>query len=735
MLAGYKDHWQTLASTEAGYPDVLWDRGDFGASGNADESEHYMALRGDLTVPVDLSAIRVGATFTIRTVTFARAKDHKGATSGAFAEIREPQGFGGMVQHSSGLTQIGSPQLEPPAYEPPAPVCPTGPIPAAGTLQFNSSGYVSGEGSGDTPQVLVTRTGGMSGPASATIITSDGTAEDGPDYTQVTTTVTFADGDASPRLVRIPVVQDEIYEDVETFNLALVDPDCANLGVSSNAVMTIVDDDPEPGYTIGGTVTGLEAAGLVLSQLGEQITPGNGPFEFTEVLPDGFPYDVTVTTQPVDPAQICTVTDGQGTVTGANVTDVTVDCVTATPDTDLDPTFGDGGRVTTPGIDDGQAIVVQPDGKIVAVGDDTLARYDTDGTLDETFGEDGTGIIITDLDDDSCFVDGASDVALQSDSHIVVVGIADDGGPENENFGMRRYDANGVLDTGFGDAGLVSDDFAGDSDCAYGVAIQPDDKIVVAGETIQGGNGDVGVVRYNADGTPDTSFGSDGTGLVTTDIGGDLDLATDVTIDTHDNVVLVARVSAASSLGNFSVVRYSPAGLLDSSFDGDGITGFDPGTAGGLAIDIEGRIVVAGSFQSGFVSGKQDFAVWRFLANGERDASFSDDGFVATDFADVIGPASTDDFGADLALQPDGKIVVVGRGASDGSGDDLAMTRYGTDGTLDASFGSNGTLTADFAGGFDFGHDVAIQPDGKIVASATADTGSNSELGLVRINN
>ena len=118
-----------------------------------------------------------------------------------------------------------------------------------------------------------------------------------------------------------------------------------------------------------------------------------------------------------------------------------------------------------------------------------------------------------------------------------------------------------------------------------------------------------------------------------------------------------------------------------------------------------------------------------------RDSSFSDDGLVTTDFADAIGPASTDDFGADLALQPDGKIVVVGRGASDGSGDDLAMTRYGTDGTLDASFGPNGTLTVDFAGGFDFGHDVAIQPDSKIVASATATNGSNTELGLVRIDN
>ena len=86
------------------------------------------------------------------------------------------------------------------------------------------------------------------------------------------------------------------------------------------------------------------------------------------------------------------------------------------------------------------------------------------------------------------------------------------------------------------------------------------------------------------------------------------------------NVVVVARVSddsCARQLQRRAV--HAPPASLDSSFDGDGITGFDPGIAGGVAIDTDGSIVVAGSFQSGFVSGKEDFAVWRFLANGNRD--------------------------------------------------------------------------------------------------------------------
>ena len=267
-----------------------------------------------------------------------------------------------------------------------------------------------------TPAVTVTRAGGDTGAVTATITTNDGTAVAGSDYTPLHRTVHFADGDTTPRFVQLPILNDlEQSEPDETVTIALSDPGgCATLGPLDTTTLTIRDNDQppvdDPTFTIGGTVTGLAGTGLVLSQLGERITPGNGPFEFAQVLPDGFPYRVTVTSQPAEPTQICTVTNGEGTVTGSNVTDVTVDCVTPPPDIELDPTFGDDGKVTTPGVDGGQAIVVQPDGKIVTAGNDTLARYNTDGTLDETFG--GTGIITTDLDNDSCFVDGPNDVAL-----------------------------------------------------------------------------------------------------------------------------------------------------------------------------------------------------------------------------------------------------------------------------------------------------------------------------------
>jgi hypothetical protein len=92
-----------------------------------------------------------------------------------------------------------------------------------------------------------------------------------------------------------------------------------------------------PKYTIGGTVTGLEGTGLVLREVANNdLSPGNGAFTFPFAMPNGFSYTVAVATQPANPAQICTITNGSGTVTGGDVTDVVVGCITPAPDTALD---------------------------------------------------------------------------------------------------------------------------------------------------------------------------------------------------------------------------------------------------------------------------------------------------------------------------------------------------------------------------------------------------------------
>ena len=137
--------------------------------------------------------------------------------------------------------------------------------------------YVTDEATGVPMFALVTRTGGTKGKASVTVTTRAGTAESGRDYRTVRKTVTFADGDASPRLVEIPILQDQAPEDAQTFSLSLSHPRCAKLGAQRAAGVTIADDDTPPAqppsFTIGGTVDGLQGSGLVLTDLGSRARP------------------------------------------------------------------------------------------------------------------------------------------------------------------------------------------------------------------------------------------------------------------------------------------------------------------------------------------------------------------------------------------------------------------------------------------------------------------------------
>lgn len=146
----------------------------------------------------------------------------------------------------------------------------------------------------------------------------------------------------------------------------------------------------------------------------------------------------------------------------------------------LDHSFGGDGKVTTRllrGLTLAYAMAIQPDGKIVAVGSTAnenafaLARYRADGTLDPTFGEDGR--VATRMGDSHSF---ALDVAIQPDGKIVVAGTA-----EFSRFALIRYEPNGDLDPSFGDGGIVTTDVTTGTDMAFGLAIQPDGSIVVAG--------------------------------------------------------------------------------------------------------------------------------------------------------------------------------------------------------------------------------------------------------------
>ncbi|KZM68192.1 delta-60 repeat domain-containing protein [Nocardia terpenica] len=230
-------------------------------------------------------------------------------------------------------------------------------------------------------------------------------------------------------------------------------------------------------------------------------------------------------------------------------------------DGQLDPSFGDGGKVSTDfgsESDIANAVVIQPDGKIVAVGtshgtasgdDIALARYAVDGKLDASFGNGGK--VRTDLGSKA---DHANAAAIQSDGRIIVAGSTQDPA-RGDNFAVARYTTDGKLDPSFGDGGKVSTDFGGESDIANAVVIQPDGKIVVVGTSHGTDTGDdIALARYTTDGKPDISFGNDG--KVSTDLGSKADHANAAAIQSDGRIIVAGSTQDPTQGDNIAILRY-----------------------------------------------------------------------------------------------------------------------------------------------------------------------------------
>jgi uncharacterized delta-60 repeat protein len=368
--------------------------------------------------------------------------------------------------------------------------------------------------------------------------------------------------------------------------------------------------------------------------------------------------------------------DGKILVAGASSYEFAI--VRYNTDGSLDVAFDGDGKVTTDigtGIDIGRSVTVQSNGKILVAGEAwtvgsgnpefALARYNTDGSLDTSF--DGDGKVTTAI---GASYNYGQDVAVQADGKILVAGFSwiSDG-----DFALVRYNVNGSLDTSFDGDGKLTTAIGNGADYGYSLTVQADGKILVAGASLVFDYDDFALVRYNADGSLDTSFDVDG--KLVTAIGSSDDIGRSVTMQA-DGKILVAGSSVISGHNNFALVRYNTDGSLDSGFDGDGklttAIGSGEDIAYSVAIQADGKILVVGS-SSGM------FALARYNTNGSLDTSFDGDGKLTT----AIGYGSSGAQG--VTVQADGKIVVAGW-SSDGSKDDFALVRYNANGSLDTSF-------------------------------------------------
>lgn len=375
------------------------------------------------------------------------------------------------------------------------------------------------------------------------------------------------------------------------------------------------------------------------------------------------------------------------------------------------------------------------------------------GTPDDTFG--GLGRVLATFTGSSTMGsnDEARGIALQPDGKLIVAGTTSSP-VENEdlNFAAIRLLPNGAFDPSFGDAGGVIVGFGQDTqNQAAGVAVARDGKIVLAGRsTAPSGDNNFALVRYNPDGTLDSTFGASG-GTLTDLRGGSDDQANAVAVLPDGKILAAGFTNAPNGDESFAIVRYLPDGNVDAPFGGSTvspgrvITDFGDGTrdnARAIVVQPDGKIVAAG-FTQGPSSPLFDIAIARYTPEGLPDTTFGTGGRVVTD---IRG------FGDDargVALQPDGKIVIAG--ASNAPNDDFnfVVARYNPDGTLDAPFGQSSlnpgislvdfeerTVDGEVERSTDQANAVAIQADGRIVAAgfSTAPLGvGNTNFALVRL--
>lgn len=403
---------------------------------------------------------------------------------------------------------------------------------------------------------------------------------------------------------------------------------------------------------------------------------------------------------------------------------------------ELDPTFGSGGKVFTPfdglNADYQSRTALQADGKIVMScrvlagffnRRICLVRYNADGSLDTSFGAGGK--VITDLPRAE---DYANAVAIQADGKIVVAGSTADVGSKLTFYDLAvlRYNSDGSADTSFGIGGVKILDF-GVFEFFSDMVIQPDGKIVAAGRIGAG----AGVVRLNTDGSPDASFDGDGAAIT---------LFPEFQSYVVNNVALAPNgkivISGTENFKTWFMVRHNADGSLDTSFDQDGkaTTAIAPNGArdSDMVVQADGKIIIAGYVQPTFTAQKSDIALARYNTNGSLDTTFDGDGIVIKHPGD---PNLNDEVAA-AALQPDGKLVVLANLNNvpfSGSPHALwAILRFNTDGSLDTSFNDDGVATATATGTQDIASSLSIQPDGKFLVSGK--TGSSSVFALLRFN-
>lgn len=303
-----------------------------------------------------------------------------------------------------------------------------------------------------------------------------------------------------------------------------------------------------------------------------------------------------------------------------------------------------------------RAIALQPDGKLVAAGTSqvdcnveeiTIARYDSTGKLDKSFG--GNGIVMSSIKSKT----EVHAIALQPDGKIILGGtVRTRLGSENKcsfMFTMLRYTEDGEADQQFGDKGITATKFAGGNDAIRSVVVQLDGKLIAAGSFETGQGWGFALARFSQDGSLDKTFGQNGRAVINWGPGGE-NWATTVILQPNNQVVAAGRVHDDKGYV-FALARYNHNGMLDNTFGQDGTVKTPVGSTGmayanSLICQSDGKLVCGG-----YADGH--FALVRYKPDGSLDSTFGKDGQGITNLSGGSGIQS-------LAQEPGGKLIVAG---------------------------------------------------------------------------
>ena len=389
----------------------------------------------------------------------------------------------------------------------------------------------------------------------------------------------------------------------------------------------------------------------------------------------------------------------------------------------LDPFFDTDGRQTSyiHGAT-AYAVAIDARGRIVVAGytlspnaDVALARFLPDGQPDRGFGG-GDGRATADLGG----VDYAFDVAIQDDGKIVVAGERDR--PNHSLFAVARFGPGGVLDKSFSGDGKAFVNFGTTFQGANALAIGPGGKILIGGFTSNGSTGRWAMARFLPDGTLDSGFGGDG--KVTTNLSDTEEQIEDLVI-APGGAITAAGYAEVGLVPQFAVAHYGSRGRLDPHFGSAGKNLIDVSRGSDIAYGIaqrsDGGFILVGYANH---AGGNDWGIVAVTSQGRVDTTFGDVGRVITAF----GPAYEYAYG--VAIQPNGRIVVVGR-ASRASAE-FCVIRYKAGGSLDLAFGTRGKTYTDFFGSDDTARGVALQTNGKIVVAGEATRAGVRRMAVAR---